>query len=89
MKNKTLNIFFVVDNSEITFMETIDNDVDKSRAVGYFPEHDWKGARKYLINFLNNYDSYNLLKMDRAKIILHQKGITEFEKVPFIFNSMF
>lgn len=89
MKNKTLNIFFIVDKKEIKFMETIGNDVETARIMGYFLEYDWKEARKYLINFLNNYDSYNLLKMNKAELILLKKGITEFEKVLFIFNSMF
>lgn len=89
MGNRVLNIFFIVENSEISFMETIDNDVNTAKAMGYFPECDWEEARKYLIKFLNNYDSYNFLKLNKAEIILHKKNITDFEKVPFIFNSMF
>lgn len=89
MGSRILNIFFIVNDGEISFMETIDNDVDTTRTMGYFLECDWKEARKYLVEFLNNYDLYNFFKIDKAEIILQQKGITKFEKVPFIFNSMF
>lgn len=89
MKNKVLNIFFVVEDKEIKFIETIDNEISTAKIIRNFSETEWKIARKYLIKFLNNYENYNFLKINKANIILRKKNVKLIEKAVLIFNSMF
>lgn len=88
MENKVLNILFSVDDKEIKFIKTINDDPSTTQIMGYYVKDEWREARKYLIEYLKGYDVYNFLKFNDLDMIF-EKRETEFEKVPFIFNSMF